>query len=43
MAYVKQREQFGKKIALFQVTPHKLAEMATKTETARLLVSIPCR
>lgn len=38
MAYVKQREQFGKKIAQFQVTQHKLADMATKIETARLLV-----
>ncbi len=35
--YVKNREQFGKKIAEFQVTQHKLAEMATKIETARLL------
>jgi alkylation response protein AidB-like acyl-CoA dehydrogenase len=38
LAYVKQREQFGKKIAQFQVTQHKLADMATKIETARLLV-----
>ena len=37
LAYVKQREQFGKKIAQFQVTQHKLADMATKIETARLL------
>ncbi len=37
LAYVKQREQFGKKIALFQVTQHKLAEMATKIELARLM------
>lgn len=35
--YVKQREQFGKKIAQFQVTQHKLADMATKIEQARLL------
>ena len=35
--YVKQREQFGKKIAQFQVTQHKLADMATKIELARLL------
>jgi alkylation response protein AidB-like acyl-CoA dehydrogenase len=33
--YVKQREQFGKKIVLFQVTQHKLADMATKIEQAR--------
>ena len=38
LAYVKQREQFGKKIAQFQATQHKLADMATKIEMARLLV-----
>ena len=36
--YSKQREQFGKKLADFQITQHKLADMATKIETARLLV-----
>jgi alkylation response protein AidB-like acyl-CoA dehydrogenase len=35
--YVKQREQFGKKLAEFQITQHKLADMATKIEAARLL------
>lgn len=35
--YAKQRRQFGKRIADFQVTQHKLADMATKIETARLL------
>lgn len=35
--YVKQREQFGRKLVQFQVTRHKLAEMATKIETARYL------
>ena len=35
--YVKQREQFGKKIAQFQVNQHKLADMATKIELARLI------
>jgi len=35
--YVKQREQFGKKIAQFQVTQHKIADMATKIELARLI------
>jgi alkylation response protein AidB-like acyl-CoA dehydrogenase len=35
--YVKQREQFGKKIAQFQATQHKLADMATKLELARLV------
>ena len=37
LAYVKQREQFGRKIAQFQVTQHKLADMATKIELARLI------
>jgi len=36
--YARQREQFGRKIIDFQVTRHKLADMATKIETARLLV-----
>lgn len=38
LAYVKSRKQFGKKISQFQVTQHKLADMATKIEMARLLV-----
>ena len=38
MNYVKQREQFGQKISQFQVTQHKLADMTTKIEQARLLV-----
>ncbi|MFP3927766.1 MAG: acyl-CoA dehydrogenase family protein [Desulfobacteraceae bacterium] len=38
IAYTKERKQFGRKIAEFQVTQHKLADMATKIETARLLV-----
>ena len=37
LAYVKQREQFGKKITQFQVNQHKLADMATKIELARLI------
>lgn len=37
LEYAKQREQFGKKIVDFQVTQHKLADMATKIEVARLL------
>jgi alkylation response protein AidB-like acyl-CoA dehydrogenase len=37
LEYVKSREQFGKKIAQFQATQHKLAEMATKIELARLV------
>ncbi len=36
--YARQREQFGKKLIDFQITQHKLADMATKIETARLLV-----
>ncbi len=35
--YIKQREQFGKKIAQFQVNQHKIADMATKIECARML------
>ena len=38
LAYTKQRRQFGKKLAEFQATQHKLADMATQIETARLLV-----
>lgn len=37
MEYVKGREQFGKKIAQFQVSQHKIADMATKVELARLI------
>lgn len=37
LAYTKQREQFGRKIAQFQVNQHKLADMATKIELARLI------
>ncbi|BBO85951.1 acyl-CoA dehydrogenase [Desulfosarcina ovata subsp. sediminis] len=37
LAYVKSREQFGRKIAQFQISQHKLADMATKIEQARLL------
>jgi alkylation response protein AidB-like acyl-CoA dehydrogenase len=36
--YAKKRTQFGKKLTEFQVTQHKLADMATKIEAARLLV-----
>jgi alkylation response protein AidB-like acyl-CoA dehydrogenase len=35
--YVKAREQFGKKLAQFQSVQHKLADMATKIELARLV------
>ena len=37
LMYVKQREQFGKKISQFQITRHKIADMATKIELARLI------
>jgi alkylation response protein AidB-like acyl-CoA dehydrogenase len=37
LEYVRGREQFGKKIADFQVTQHKLADMATKIELSRLI------
>jgi alkylation response protein AidB-like acyl-CoA dehydrogenase len=38
LAYCRERTQFNKKIAEFQVTQHKLADMAAKIETARLIV-----
>jgi alkylation response protein AidB-like acyl-CoA dehydrogenase len=38
LAYVKERKQFGKRLQEFQATQHKLAEMVTKIETARLIV-----
>lgn len=37
MDYVKGREQFGKKLAQFQVSQHKIADMATKIELAKLI------
>lgn len=37
LEYAKQRKQFGQRLADFQVTQHKLADMATQTEAARLL------
>lgn len=36
--YVKERAQFGRKLASFQHTQFKIAEMVTKVEAARLLV-----
>lgn len=38
IAFVNRRWQFGKTIAEFQNTRHRLADMAVKIETARLLV-----
>jgi alkylation response protein AidB-like acyl-CoA dehydrogenase len=37
LAYVMEREQFGKKIAEFQAVRHRLARCATEIEAARLL------
>lgn len=37
LAYTKKRMQFGKPIAALQVNQHKLADMATKLELARLV------
>lgn len=38
VAYAKQRKQFGKKLAEFQLTQAKIADMATNLDAARLLV-----
>ncbi|MGQ9677577.1 MAG: acyl-CoA dehydrogenase family protein [Chloroflexota bacterium] len=38
LSHAKQRVQFGQPISSFQVVQHKLADMATKIETARLIV-----
>lgn len=40
IAYVKERQQFGKAIADFQVTQFKLAEMATELVAARQMVRL---
>jgi alkylation response protein AidB-like acyl-CoA dehydrogenase len=40
--YAKQREQFGRRIATFQVNAFKLADMATEIEMARLLLYKAC-
>ena len=40
--HVKSREQFGRKIAAFQVTQFKIAEMATRVELARTLTYRAC-
>jgi len=42
LEHVKKREQFGQKIASFQVTQFKVAEMATKIELTRSLVHKAC-
>ncbi|MHB8917597.1 MAG: acyl-CoA dehydrogenase family protein [Desulfocucumaceae bacterium] len=38
LEYARQRTQFGKPLARFQVIAHKLAEMATELEAARQLI-----
>ena len=38
LAYTKQRKQFGKRLDQFQSLQHKIADLATKIETARLIV-----
>lgn len=38
VAYVKNRKQFGRRLQEFQVTRHKLADMAVRIETARMMV-----
>ena len=36
--YTKQRKQFGQPIAAFQALQHRLADLKTQIETARLLI-----
>jgi alkylation response protein AidB-like acyl-CoA dehydrogenase len=36
LVYVRNRKQFGRRLEEFQVTQHKLADMAVKIETARM-------
>ena len=38
LAYIKQRRQFGRPIGTFQVLRHRIADLATEIECARLLV-----
>jgi alkylation response protein AidB-like acyl-CoA dehydrogenase len=38
LSYAREREQFGQPIGEFQAIQHKLADMDTKTEAARLLM-----
>ena len=38
VAYVKERKQFGRSLSAFQNTQFQLADMATKTEAAQMLV-----
>jgi alkylation response protein AidB-like acyl-CoA dehydrogenase len=43
LAYVQQREQFGKPLSEFQAVRFELAEMATQVEAARLMVDSAAR
>jgi alkylation response protein AidB-like acyl-CoA dehydrogenase len=43
VAYTKERQQFGKRIADFQGVQFMLADMAMKTEAARQLVYVARR
>ena len=40
LAYVKEREAFGRPISKFQVTQHKLAKMATKVLASVAVVQV---
>lgn len=42
LAYVRQREAFGRTVADFQVTKHTLADLATRIEATRALVYEVC-
>jgi len=37
LAYVKEREAFGRKLGVFEITRHKIAEMAAKVGSARAI------
>jgi alkylation response protein AidB-like acyl-CoA dehydrogenase len=37
LGYIKQRQQFNRKLCVFQITRHKIAQMVTKIEQARLI------
>jgi len=37
LGYIKQRQQFNRKLCVFQITRHKIAQMLTKIEQARLI------